>query len=83
LASEHEIAGGHEMAPARVVRLVNDIAVQFSFETGERAAKDIAAHITMFWEPRMTAELVFAVLNPDSGLSPRAEAAARLLAAQR
>jgi formate dehydrogenase subunit delta len=83
LAAEHEIAGGHEMAPARVVRLVNDIAVQFSFETDERAAKDIAAHITMFWEPRMTAELVFAVLNPDSGLSPRAEAAARLLATDR
>ena len=83
MASEREIAGGHEMAPARVVRLVNDIAAQFSFETDERAAKDIAAHITMFWEPRMTAELVFAVLNPDSGLSPRAEAAAHFLATER
>jgi len=82
LAAEHKIAGGHEMAPARVVRLANDIAAQFSVQTDERAAKAIAAHITMFWEPRMTAELVFAVRNPDSGLSPRAEAAARLLATQ-
>jgi formate dehydrogenase subunit delta len=83
LAAEHEIAGGHEMAPARVVRLANDIAAQFCVQTDERAANAIAAHITMFWEPRMTAELVFAVTHPDSGLTPRAEAAARLLAAQR
>ena len=83
MAAEHEIAGRHEMAPARVVRLANDIAAQFSFQAPDRAAKAIAAHITMFWEPRMTAELVFAVLHPDSGLSPRAEAAARILAAQR
>jgi formate dehydrogenase subunit delta len=79
----HEFAAGHEMAPARVVRLANDIAAQFSFETEERAAKAIAAHITMFWEPRMTTELIFAVVHPDSGLSPRAEAAARLLATDR
>ncbi len=83
MAAEQPIAGGHEMAPARVVRLGNDVSVEFSFESAERAAQAIASHITMFWEPRMTAELVFAVLNPDSGLSPRAEAAARLLAAKR
>jgi len=41
------------MAPARVVRLANDIAAQFSFETDERAAQGIAAHVTTFWEPRM------------------------------
>lgn len=82
-AHSHELAGGHEMAPARVVRLANDIAAQFAFETAESAAKHIAAHITMSWEPRMTTELIFAVLQPDPGLSPRAEAAARLLAAHR
>ena len=83
MASEREIAGGHEMAPARVVRLANDIAAQFGYESVDGAAERIAAHITMFWEPRMTTELIFAVLQPDAGLSPRAEAAARLLAGRR
>jgi formate dehydrogenase subunit delta len=81
--SSEQVSAEHEMAPARVVRLANDIAVQFSFETDDRAARAIAAHITTFWEPRMTTELVFAVLQPDSGLFPRAEAAARLLAGER
>jgi formate dehydrogenase subunit delta len=71
------------MAPARVVRLANDIAAQFAHQDAESAAMAIAAHITTFWEPRMTTELIFAVLRPDSGLSPRAETAARLLAAPR
>lgn len=73
----------HEMAPARVVRLANDIAAQFPHEDDDRAARDIAAHITTFWEPRMTSELLGAAASPGSGLSPRAAAAVRLLAARR
>lgn len=76
-------ADGRDMAPARVVRLANDIAAQFAHEPDDRAAADIAAHIRLFWEPRMTRELIGAVLGPDSGLLPRAADAARLLAARR
>ncbi len=75
-----DVAPGHEMAPARVVRLANDIAAQFPHQPDDVAARDIAAHITSFWEPRMTAALLAVAGGQEAGLVPRAEAAARLLA---
>lgn len=76
------LAEAHEMRPARVVRLANDIAVQFPHQADAQAAAAIAAHIRMFWEPRMLAELAAVSRRPDSGLVERARAAARLLAGQ-
>jgi len=69
----------HEMHPARVTRLANDIAVQFSYLPDARAAETIAAHVRQFWEPRMIAELAALSGQADDGLVARAKAAARLL----
>jgi formate dehydrogenase subunit delta len=73
-------AGAHKMEPARVARLLNDIAVQFPHLTDPEAVAAIAAHVQRFWEPRMLTELSALAGQPDTGLVPRAEAAARLVA---
>lgn len=70
----------HEMEPARVARLANDISAQFPHLPVEVAAKEVAAVIRSFWEPRMRAELTELAGRADSGLSERAAAAAGLLA---
>jgi formate dehydrogenase subunit delta len=71
----------YEMEPARVARLANDISAQFPHLPVDVAAKEIAAVIRSFWEPRMRAELTGLAGRADSGLSERAAVAARLLAA--
>jgi formate dehydrogenase subunit delta len=61
------------------VRLANEIAVQFHHQPPDAAAAAIAAHIRMFWEPRMRAELMrWVEIEPES-LDPLALEAARLL----
>jgi formate dehydrogenase subunit delta len=82
LAHSDGLAEAHEMQPARVARLANDIAAQFPHQPDAQAAAAIAAHIRMFWEPRMLAELTALSSRPDSGLAERARAAAKLLAGQ-
>jgi formate dehydrogenase subunit delta len=76
----HEMGVGHGMAPARVARLANDISAQFPHLPVDVAAKEIAAVIRSFWDPRMRAELTELLSHPDNGLSERAQAAAELLA---
>jgi formate dehydrogenase subunit delta len=73
-------AGGHEMQPERVARLVNDIAVQFPHLSDDEAAAAIAVHIKKFWDPRMLAELTALAGRTDAGLVARGAAAARLVA---
>lgn len=84
MAAELAQSGGpaqaHEMPPARVARLANDIAVQFPHLPDDQAAEAIAAHVKLYWEPRMVAGLTALAGRPDSGLTARAGAAARLLA---
>jgi formate dehydrogenase subunit delta len=70
------------MPPARITQLANDIAAQFPHQTDAQAAKTIAAHIKMFWEPRMITELTALSSRTNSGLAERARAAAQLLAGQ-
>lgn len=82
LAHSDGQAEAHKMEPARVARLANDIAVQFPLQSDAQAAETIAAHIKMFWEPRMIAELAALSGREDSALTERARAAARLLADQ-
>jgi formate dehydrogenase subunit delta len=79
MAHSDAMPAGSGMAPARVARLANDIAAQFAYLPVDAAAKEIAAVIKSFWEPRMRAELSELAGKPDSGLTERAEAAAELL----
>ncbi|AEA25243.1 formate dehydrogenase subunit delta [Pseudonocardia benzenivorans] len=44
-----------------VVRLVEEIAVQFEHRPPDAAAAEIAAHLRRFWDPRMRRRLVDAV----------------------
>jgi formate dehydrogenase subunit delta len=70
----------HEMDPARVARLANDISAQFPHLPVDVAAKEVAAVIRSFWEPRMRAELAELAGRADAGLTERAAVAAELLA---
>jgi formate dehydrogenase subunit delta len=62
---------------APVVRLANEIGRQFEHLPLDRAAAQVAAHLTSFWEPRMRAELL--AVDPNE-LDPVAAAARDLLA---
>jgi formate dehydrogenase subunit delta len=62
-----------------VARLANDIARQFEYLPLESAARQVAAHLTSFWDPHMRAELVD---MPDESLGPVAAAARDLLRAK-
>jgi formate dehydrogenase subunit delta len=62
------------------VRMANDIAVQFQHLPVDQAAKSIANHIRMFWDPRMQAELQRLSKEAPSSFDPLALEAARLLA---
>ncbi|MEU6645166.1 formate dehydrogenase subunit delta [Saccharomonospora sp. NPDC046836] len=61
------------------IRMANDIAVQFQHLPPEQAAEAIAAHIRMFWDPRMKAELRRLVTTDADDLDPLALAATHLL----
>lgn len=65
-----------------VVRMGNDLERQLAHLPAERAAEEVAAHITKFWEPRMQAELVAILRAGTPPLGPVLAAAARLLAGQ-
>ncbi|MGD9962056.1 formate dehydrogenase subunit delta [Nocardioides sp.] len=45
------------MGEPAVVRMANDIARQFAHLPEPDAAAAVAAHLEMFWEPRMRREL--------------------------
>ncbi|MGW4461385.1 formate dehydrogenase subunit delta [Micromonospora sp. NPDC004704] len=64
------------------VRLANEIAAHFHHVPPEVAAKEIAEHIRLFWDPRMRAELDRRVGSEPDELDRLALAAARLLAAR-
>lgn len=65
-----------------VVRMGNDLERQLAHLPAERAAEEVAAHITKFWEPRMQAELVAILRAGTPPLRPVLAAAAGLLAGQ-
>lgn len=46
------------MALTDLVRMLNQIAANFSYEDPERAAHDIAAHLRSFWTPTMRSEIL-------------------------
>lgn len=59
--------------------MVNDIAVQFQHQSPEEAANTVAAHLRMFWEPRMRAELRSLADSTPDAFEPVALAATRQL----
>lgn len=64
-----------------VVRMGTDLERQLAHLPVDRAAAEVAAHITKFWEPRMQADLVAILHAGTPPLGPVLAAAARLLAA--
>ena len=65
-----------------VVRMGTDLERQLAHLPVDRAAAEVAAHITKFWEPRMQADLVAILHAGAPPLGPVLAAAARLLAAR-
>ena len=64
-----------------LVTMANQIADFFISEAGDEAApKEIAAHITKFWAPRMRAQYLEYCAKDGAGLRPAALAAAAFLA---
>ncbi|TDD81642.1 formate dehydrogenase [Saccharopolyspora karakumensis] len=61
------------------VRMANDIAIQFAHLPPGQAAREVAHHIKMFWDPRMRAELDRLADSPPQDMDPLALEAARLL----
>jgi formate dehydrogenase subunit delta len=63
-----------------LVTMANQIADFFISEAGDEAApKEVAAHITKFWDPRMRAQYIEHAVAGGEGLRPAALAAASLL----
>jgi formate dehydrogenase subunit delta len=64
-----------------LVTMANQIADFFVSEAGDEAApKEVAAHITKFWAPRMRAQYIEYAATGGAGLRPAALAAAAFLA---
>ena len=61
------------------VRLANDIAVQFHHLPPGEAAKAIANHMRMFWDPRMRTDLLTRAETDSTDLDPLVLDAVRLL----
>lgn len=61
------------------IRLINNIAVQFSHLTPERASEEVANHVRRFWDPRMRARLLELATTEAERFQPAAYAAARLV----
>lgn len=65
--------------PAPEARLGNDIARQFAHLPHDVAAERVAAHIGLFWEPRMRRRLLDLLAGGAAGLDPVLVEAARRL----
>ena len=64
----------------RLVRMANQIARAFAAQSPEAAVASTAAHIRMFWDPRMRQGLREILTGGGEGLDPLARAAAERLA---
>jgi len=63
-----------------LVTMANQIADFFVSEAGPDAApKEIASHMTKFWDPRMRTQMIAHASAGGAGLQPEALAAARML----
>ncbi len=63
-----------------LVTMANDIGNFFTSEAGDAAApKEVATHITKFWDPRMRSQIIGHSKSGGEGLSPVALTAVGLL----
>ena len=46
------------MALSDLVRMLNQITANFSYEDHAQAAEDVAVHLRSFWTPQMRAEIL-------------------------
>jgi formate dehydrogenase subunit delta len=64
----------------RLVSMANDIGAFFNAEPDKaEAAKNIAGHLTRFWDPRMRREIVAHYREGAAGLDPVVRSAIGLL----
>jgi len=59
-----------EHAEPSVVRMANDIARQFAHLPQAEAAAAVASHVSTFWDPRMTRQLLAEVEHDPDQLDP-------------
>ena len=53
-----------------LVRMINQIAANVSYQPADQAATQIATHINAFWAPSMRADLLAYVSAGGEGLDP-------------
>ncbi len=63
----------------RLVRMANQIAHAFTAQAPDAAVASTAAHIRLFWDPRMRKGLREIIESGGEGLEPMARAAAEQL----
>ena len=69
------------MRVERLVSMANDIGAFWSAESDKKeAAKNVASHLTRFWDPRMRREIIAHYREGGAGLDEPARAAIALLA---
>ena len=66
-----------------LIKMANEISAYFASEPdAEQAAKDVAAHLRRYWEPRMRRQIVsYHEERRGAGLTDLAQRAVALLAA--
>jgi formate dehydrogenase subunit delta len=69
------------MALSDLVRMLNQIASNFSYEEPARAANDVASHLRSFWTPQMRADILEHAGGDSADLSEVSRLALSRLAA--
>ena len=64
------------MTDDKMIRMANQIATFFDSQPKDDAAKEIANHLNLFWDPRMRAKLQAYLARGGEGLRPSVIAAA-------
>lgn len=68
------------MRAERLVSMANDIGAFFNADPDKaEAAKNVAGHLTRFWDPRMRREIVAYYREGGAGLDPLVRSAIGLL----
>jgi formate dehydrogenase subunit delta len=68
------------MQVERLVKMANDIAKFFAPESAPgEAARNVASHLSRFWDPRMRREIILHAQSGGAGLSDLARSAVGLL----
>jgi len=69
------------MRVERLVSMANDIGAFFDADADkDAAAKNIANHLTRFWDPRMRTQIVTHLQSGGAGLNPVVRSAVALIA---